>query len=316
MEITQSPRKILNRFEYNLDYEETWNVLKNMKITIRFCNKIKEEFSSEPMFQKGSETYELGAEFCLRWNAAILHYFRLDEIIETDYYSKVKWKAFKSIPQTIEYDFIYHLHRHKEGGCILIVEIIYPNQFIMPNEEIEKANAERKLIFNVIEKCIRNKEHFKCQVESILIKADFKLVYNILLNMKLFNRLVPMICDKVEYEGDKLKVGTKMKFTWYGKGKGKDDMVVDLSVKKITKTSSQCVLNYESSSSTSPIPDQSIEWKATVMPDLECLLVFSHNFNEVIKKETLEAISKQKIKILRKLKIALEYAVERKKNIK
>ena len=129
--------------------------------------------------------------------------------------------------------------------------------------------------------------------------------------MKTFKNLVPRICDNVEYEGEKLKKGSKMIFSWEKPMK----MSVSLEVKKIVKEDKECELVYDSFESKPKVPWQEIQWKLIKLDDTNTLIEFRHSFQEEIKKENLDYISRNKKKILISLKKVIEKRVKKRELI-
>lgn len=295
-----SANQYITSIYFNTTFNDTWYALRDVKITNYILNNLLNLSCTEPAFIKGETSYERGADFFFTWKDMIKLFFRVEEIIDTDYYKRLKWFLYKTDPPSFSYYFTLHLH-NLEHKCFLTTEINHIQPIFMTPEEVKVQSDERYMIFSGIGKKILAREHLKFHEENVFISASKQMLSKIILNMKLLRRVAPSICDSIEYEGEKIDVGMEVNFVWKS-----TNMNVKLIVKDIVKTKDLLIIHYQNCSNVPNIPDQEIEWKVKKISDKESLVSFKHKFNDVIKKDLLMDISKQKVKILKQLKESAE----------
>jgi len=120
--------------------------------------------------------------------------------------------------------------------------------------------------------------------------------------LKVFQKIVPEICDKVEYQGNKIRKGSNLKFHWTKRVK----MCVDILVKDVIQHESKTIFKYECSDANNMVPKQDIEWEIIKISEDSCLIIFSHIFKDIIKQQSINQISEEKRKILLNFKTAVE----------
>ena len=145
-------------------------------------------------------------------------------------------------------------------------------------------------------------EKFK-QSESIVIEYPPKEVFKILSDWREFQKLVPKICDEVEYVGKASEIGSNLTMNWTNKKKAKCQL-------KETK----CAFNEESNEyeyslvsiqAEPKVPDQEVHFKVLEIEKFS-YLQFLHLYSEPMPAEVEVKISKYKKQILVSLKKALE----------
>lgn len=290
-------------YTFKHDLKSTWSVLKDFSKTNRMSDQAIEGWTSQPVFTKCTHSYELGAEFCYYHRKFIKLFVKNTEIMESDNFARVKFEVSSNTQFFPSYDFIYNLYSDPTGSsCTLILEKIFKSDFKMPVREQELYELELFTICTHIEKCIEEEKVLKTQSEEIQISKDFEFVWQSIMKFKEFQKLVPLICDEVEYDGDCLTEHKKVAFKWNSKRQS----VVYLNVNQVSKNSDFGVLLFESYDSSPPVPQQKIEWRIEKQDDFNCLLKLTHIYNEIITQESLSYSSQMKRKILQDLKMQIE----------
>jgi hypothetical protein len=286
------------------DLKNVFEILKDARITNDIVNrKIDKDTFSDIYFTKGSTSYEIGAKWSFIYRKQLKIYVTLVECTYNKDSAHLAWYCYKTEPLDIPYKYTYDLIRNTEDNTTLVkvaTKFIYENIQISDKEKQQMLD-DRVYAYKVIEKCVHTMAKMKTQVESISIKADFEKISELLLNLKLLQKTVPSICDKVDYEGDKISENMDVKFLWVEKV----SMTVDIKIKSISQKPYWTTLVYECSDGSQSVPSQVVEWQAIKMED-RCFLNFTHTFKDGVNRKTLELISKDKKKILLKLKKAMD----------
>lgn len=291
-------KKLTTVHEFRSNAKLVWKTIKNLSITNEMISSFF--YASKPVFQNGNVTYEQGADFHFNYRKMLTIHFRCVEVIEKENHYSITWKNYKTEPDTPGYDFRYNLFLKTKDSCILVLDLVFEkDKFIMSKEEEEISLKERYVMFDRIDSLILAQNKNKKQTETIEIKAKVKQVFSLISDLKKFQRKVPIICDEVEMEDDKLKLGTVFSFKWFKR----TSLYVKLEVKKLEVSDEKAVLVYASKERNKNVPDQKIKWKITKNGDNSSLITFKHSFKEDIREEMLDNISKTKFKILTKLNL-------------
>lgn len=109
-------------------------------------------------------------------------------LVETDYWTHIEYFAYRTYPITFPYTFVLNVH------------------YVSDSIEVRKQERERRMkMFKNVERMIISKEYTKFNIEYVLIKAKTGIVWELMLNMKSFNKLVKVLSDDIDYEGKTCK---------------------------------------------------------------------------------------------------------------
>jgi hypothetical protein len=292
-------------FEYCFKekFETVWNSVKNVSNNNRMTNKLFKGVVGEPIFEKGNYSYELGAEFHYNYRKIFDIHMKTIYIEKTYDYACIKWEC-RLDPSDTLYDMIFHFKSENDGlKCNFKLEALYKTYRNFNPGEKENIQKENFLIWSNIEKCIQEEKISKVQKEKIKISnTNIESICELLLNLREFQKNIPMCCDFIHYSGGLLEVGSKVTLEWTVNQKLK----VFLLVTRIEKKNDFFSLVYESTGSTLPIPPQIIEWQVQKLSEDECVVKFIHYYKDSVHEDALASIAKNKIDILSKLKIKLE----------
>jgi hypothetical protein len=306
MEIYNEPKITLFSYVFKQNYNRVWNCLRDVKKTNKICNLISEGYASEVTMSKEKETWELGAEFSLVWKRMIRMYFRTVDFIETPDYSRIRWKVYKTDPPTLDFYLTYCLYQDITGNfSTMVMEWQYLIDFDKTETEVTEKKMENIRIYTAIDKYLTQEENERLQEECIYIESDMLILWKIISNFKIFQRLVPIICMSVSYSGD-VAPGTKVTMYFDCKNKA----YVHMTIKSIIVRDNLCRLTYECSEGNPSVPKQEIVWTVEEKEGGFCLVSFRHYYEEVLKKESIQQTSKLKKRILQTLKVTLEREFE------
>jgi hypothetical protein len=286
------------------EMEHVYNILKDISVTSPWVNLMEENLSTDLTFTKGENSYEVGNEFYCLWKKILRVYFRVVEMSISEDSAICRWHVYKSDPVDIPYFFSYYFQRNTEdNSTVLQVESLFCNrEFNMSRQDIEMIQEERKTMYQILEKCVFQCEKINLQNESIGIKTNIMNISRILLNFKLFHKMVPIICERVDYKGEEVDEDTNIKFHWEGRVK----MSIDIKIKKILRDDTRTLIIYECSDGRQHVPAQQVEWEVIRVDEENSFINFRHNFTEKINKKMLDSISREKKLILQNLKKAVE----------
>ena len=79
----------INYFSFNLNYEIITPILKDIQIMAQLIKLIVIHQISDIVFIKGNNSYTLNARFYFSYKNIIDFYVKVQEVIETDYFTKI-----------------------------------------------------------------------------------------------------------------------------------------------------------------------------------------------------------------------------------
>jgi hypothetical protein len=170
-----------------------------------------------PFYLVGDPSNEKGAKFIQKTEDNVEIYFEVTELIETDYYTEIEFFSYKTVPKNIEYKYrtrIMNLNYYG-GRTIIISEYEYSKDIIIDEEFIALELNRRRKIFNNIDKLLYLNYLNKFDIKASLINANIKIVFNVMLNLKLIHKFLNALAKNFLYEGNILKKEMNVKFLWW-----------------------------------------------------------------------------------------------------
>ena len=149
---------------------------------------------------------KIGSKFIIRRvDLDIILFYELTELIITDYYGFFKYHIYKTIPESIEYDFITEVRYINEDEFVLFTSFIYNNNIFLSDKEIQKEIYIRKQFYSNIIISLRKFEILKISIAQITINSKIELIWKVIRNMKMIHKYSHLLGDDIDYEGDILK---------------------------------------------------------------------------------------------------------------
>ena len=147
-----------------------------------------------------------GDKFIIKRNDVNLMIFvELKEFLFTDYFSRINFYVYKTIPQTYKYNYIIDVHYNCFDECILYSSLIYDKQMNISDEDRNNEMLQRNFIYKGIEKSISDNEMSKIIIINELINCNIDLLWAVLLNMKIIHKYTRLLADKIDYKGNIIK---------------------------------------------------------------------------------------------------------------
>lgn len=110
-----------------------------------------------------------------------------------------------------------------------------------------------------VQKCRTNdnkEEYTKYNIEYVLIKAKMGIVWELMLNMKSFNKFVQVLSDDIDYEGKTLQKGKIVKLIY---NISKRALIQEVEVSSLTESENECEIEfYLKEKKNQKIPEQKI----------------------------------------------------------
>ena len=192
-------------------------ISKSILDSIVFCysiNKYYKNIISLPFILE-KEIDVVGCKFIVKLiQTNILIFYEIKEVISTDYFSRLKIHAYKTIPRTFKYDYVLDIFNKGDGESLMISSFIYDNNIHISDYKIHEDMLNRALLFQNIEKYVINQEYMKYFQTVINININLTLLWDILLNLKIIHKYAKILCKEINYEGSLIKKGSKVELKY------------------------------------------------------------------------------------------------------
>ena len=207
-------------------------IIKSIKNILNFSYLTRRERLSiikYPFFLVGDPSNDVGAKFIQRTEDNIDIYFKVTKLIETDYYTEIEFFSYKSDPKSMDFRSRIRIVNSNfyANKTFIISEYEYSKDIIIDEEFIALELNRRKKIFKNIDKLLSMDYLNKFDIKASLINANIKIVFDIILNLKLVNKFLNFLGKSVTYDGKLLKKELNVNFLWW-----------NYSLKKLTEYNS------------------------------------------------------------------------------
>ena len=160
---------------------------------------------------------------------------------------------------------------------------------------------------------IISKEYTKFNIEYVLIKAKMGIVWELMLNMKSFNKLVKVLSDDIDYEGKTLQKGKIVKLIY---NISKRALIQEVEVSSLTESENECEIEfYLKEKKNQKIPEQKISLLLYKGENEHCVLYMFNIFNISIEEKLQREMSTKKRTTLNKIKKIVESYVNISKTV-
>jgi hypothetical protein len=292
---TSRPKKIVSNYTINdkiTKVYETFADLANIQPYFK-------DFLTNLEYTKGNNTYENQNEFTYTWLNLTKINFKCSQVSNTDYLKKISWKI-TCQDYNLEFENNFCFYDNTIGNSTLFVwelscshDEFLSNQKVLDLFECIKKNAIKRWK-EFLEKSSRD----KIQHESIMIHSPINHVWKIITNWKILNKIVPFLAEEIEYNGNPLEVGTKVKMTSQSKNVEMIMQVTKVNNSNLTEWEYELQLK----ESQPKMSKYVMKFMLIEVNSEYTFVIFQHMYKEYIKTEILESLGKDKRRILNELK--------------
>lgn len=277
-------------------------VVKKIVESTHFIRLMDGSLSKYPFFLNDLSQCEIGCEFSLFFEERINILFRLESLIETDFWTHVEYLAFKTEPSTFQYKFVINVHYVSPSTCVILSSFTYPKSITIPNPGQEAERKRRLKMFKNIETQILRKELQKFNIEYVVIKAKMSLVWELVKNLKTLTKMVKLLSDDIEYDGKEVSKGKKLVFIYNLNKK----VSIPGEVSKIVEKQNECELEiYVKEVKKDKVPEQKINLLVYGQNN-KCIVYMFNQYKTQIEDQLSKDMSNKKKIILKKFKKIIE----------
>ena len=276
----------------------------NLSYFTYFVRKLSKSYVKYPFFIKGNPNEDEGATFIQVFDNYIKVYNKIKSMVETDYFTRIVYKSYKTIPSSFEFEYVITILYTGIESCLLISNFRYSRKISLPISSIYYEKEKRIRIFLYIQKQILENELDKMHIDEILINAPIKLVYDILLNLKLVNKYIKFLGELIDYDGSIIKENTIIKI--FLKENGKYIHYLNAKIDKLINNVNESLII---------IKKDSDKYKNNIIEKIILIIYGEENnsmfyiinlFNDNLPHNVLNNLSKKKKNMLCKFKKIIE----------
>ena len=204
---------------------ETWNTLllncrcnythfviatSNIILTCHFYREFKAyKYLSYPFIIEGG-IKQKGNKFMVRRHDLNMNiFYELIDSTITDYYSKFKYKIFKTIPESYKYIHQVEIRYINEDECTVLSSIIFDKNLFFAEKEMKIVANFQKNLYKTISRNLQKFTVLKLSTAYTTIKCNIELIWDIIRNMKMIHKYIHLIGNVVNYNGQIIKKGSK-----------------------------------------------------------------------------------------------------------
>jgi len=251
----------------------------------------------------GKNYGELGTQVEYQWKDLMRIRFEVQEVINEEFYKRIRFYSTKIEPLNLKYSCVFHLHCNTIDKTTLFQhELIFDDPNFLKTIDLKHNKQEKMEMCKKIEKILSKRTEDLYQFESIMINTNIEKVWRVISDWKIFQEYVPIIAEQVDFEGgDPKTVGCRINIGHLSKNT-KFSLKVLQCLNTIDKK--EYVLEYLDGEPVSP--KQELDFSLVLVNEQITYLSFKHQFKESIKYELISSIAREKKHILKELKKRIE----------
>jgi hypothetical protein len=283
--------------------------IKNLSYFTYFMRNITKSYVKYPFFLKGNPNEDEGASFIQIYDEYIKVYSKIKSMIETDYFIRIVYQAYKTIPTSFEFEYIITIFFRGIDNCLLISNFRYSKKISLPRPSLFDERQKRMKIFLNIQKQLFEGELDKFNIEEISINAPFKLVFDIFINFKVVHKYIKFFGDIIEYNGNVINEKMIIKITQ--NNNLSSNIIIENIQKKEKECFIKCIKEYDKSEK-----KENEKIIFLIYGEEQKTMFYMMNFyNYILPEDNVKKLSIQKKNMLCKLKKIIEnYFESQKKN--
>lgn len=309
----------VSSYIFQIHLEKLWNIIKDTTKLSELISKIHPKWHTEPITVSNSLFYEESNQFRIKFNHVFDLFITIDEIIESDYYCKIKWKISypdilrvmmmnenKEVINNNQFErkkdvfFVINLHKISDKQTYFVSEFDGVKELMkMYQQMLKLSNSENKiqLYYKVIDKCIQKTYMFNSQTESRIIAATFSMTKNYFINAKVCTGMMGKL---ISFTDEIVKKGTIVVY------KNSQNVTCIIQVRHCTIRKNKANLIFSIFEGSNPYPTRELKVELFNVNRGETFVVLTHNFLSEATNEVIANLSFGKKKLLKKLGSIIE----------
>jgi hypothetical protein len=180
----------INYYIINIRYELLLPIIKDIQISSQLIKFIKKHQLSDLIFIRGNNSYTIDSRFYFNYRNIIDFYVKVIDVIQTDYFTKIKYHIYKTKPSSKEFFINLTIFYNDELSSKLTIEIILLHNAGINNKILNIINNEFNFNFSYLSEAIKNNKMKNFCFCSSIIKNEFFVLTQIIQNIKLIEYII------------------------------------------------------------------------------------------------------------------------------
>ncbi len=180
----------INYYTFDIRYELLLPIIKDIQISSQLIKFIKKHQLSDLIFIKGNNSYTIESRFYFNYRNIIDFYVKVIDVIQTDYFTQIKYYIYKTKPSSKEFIVNLALFYNDEVSSKLSIEIILFNNITLNKKILNIIYNEFNLNFLYLSEAIKSNKLKNLSFCSSIVKNEFFVLTQIIQNVKLIEYII------------------------------------------------------------------------------------------------------------------------------
>jgi hypothetical protein len=239
--------ELINRYSFPVSFDYLSPLINDFQNIGNLLNILQKNIFSEPVMIKGTNLFSINNFFFFTYKNLNI-YMNVEENIQTDYFSSIKFNIYKTQPETFNFKLGINLHYFNSDFSLLFIIVYLPKKNFNPFL-INISLNEQIFTLKLLKKTIELNHKLTFHHSSILLKNNFDFINNLLLNYSIYKFIIPY-ATKIEKYKNKNDFSNMLENDIYRvslndkKGKLKYNNFF-IQIKKINQHKNSCKIFYE-----------------------------------------------------------------------
>ena len=239
--------QLINRYSFPVSFDNLSPLINDFQNLGNLLNTLQKNIFSEPVMIKGTNLFSINNFFFFTYKNLNI-YMNVEENIQTDYFSSIKFNIYKTQPETFNFKLGINLHYFNSDFSLLFIIVYLPKKNFNPFL-INISLNEQIFTLKLLKKTIELNHKLSFHHSSILLKNNFDFINNLLLNYSIYKFIIPY-ATKIEKYKNKNDISNMLENDIYRvslndkKGKLKYNNFF-IQIKKISQHKNSCKIFYE-----------------------------------------------------------------------
>lgn len=196
----------INYYTFDIRYELLLPIIKDIQISSQLIKFIKKHQLSDLIFIKGNNSYTIESRFYFNYRNIIDFYVKVIDVIQTDYFTQIKYHIYKTKPSSKEFIANVALFYIDEVSSKLSIEIILFNNITLNKKILNIIYNEFNLNFLYLSDAIKSNKIKNLAFCSSIVKNEFFVLTQIIQNVKLIEYIINGEFKKFQAENNDKEV--------------------------------------------------------------------------------------------------------------
>ena len=190
--------ELINHYLFPVSFDKLSPLINDFQNIGNLLNILQKNIFSEPVMIKGTNLFSINNFFFFTYKNLNI-YMNVEENIQTEYFSSIKFNIYKTQPETFGFKLGINLHYYNSEFSLLFFISYLPKQNLNPFL-INISLNEQIFTLKLLKKTIELNHKLSFYHSSILLKNNFDFINNLLLNYSIYKFIIPYATKIEKYK--------------------------------------------------------------------------------------------------------------------